>query len=98
MSSTRPTIYVARLLPQPVMAALRERFDVQVPETMQEPDREDLLRGLREAEGAICTLMERIDEDALARASRLRIVANYAVGFNNIDLEAARRHNVIITN
>lgn len=95
---TKAKIYVARRLPDPVMAALRERFEVATPESPESPSRTNLLRGLRDADGAICTLTERIDAEALDQAPRLRIIANYAVGFNNIDLDAARRRGVAVTN
>jgi glyoxylate reductase len=57
-----------------------------------------LINGLREADAAICTLTERIDHEVLSSAPRLRVVANYAVGYNNIDLAAARARGVIVTN
>jgi glyoxylate reductase len=53
---------------------------------------------LHEATAAIVTLSERIDPQALAGASRLQVLANYAVGYNNIDLAAAGSRGVIVTN
>ncbi len=93
-----PRLYVSRLLPDPVMAAIRERFQLLNSPGEAVPARRDVLEGLREAEAAICTLTETIDGDALAAAPRLRILANCAVGYNNIDLRAARARRVVVTN
>ena len=57
-----------------------------------------LKSGLSHAVAAIVTLTDRIDADALASARHLKIVANYAVGYNNIDVEAARHHGIVVTN
>ncbi|MEX5213530.1 MAG: D-glycerate dehydrogenase [Nitrospiraceae bacterium] len=96
--ATRPRVFVARRLPEPVMAQLRERYRLMDEPSDEPPARERLLAGLKEADAAICTLTERMDDDALSAGRRLRIVANYAVGFNNIDLAAAARRGIIVSN
>ena len=96
--STPASVFVARRLPEPVMARLRERYQLTDEPSDEPPGHERLIAGLKEADAAICTLTERMDDEALAAGSRLRIVANYAVGFNNIDLDAAARRGVIVTN
>jgi glyoxylate reductase len=62
------------------------------------PPESRLREGLREADAAICTLTEQISPSVLARARKLKIVANYAVGYNNIDLAAAKAKRIIVTN
>jgi glyoxylate reductase len=95
---SKPTLYVTRPLPDPVMTALTERFRLtQSPETTP-PNRDDLLAGIRDADALICTLAEHIDASILSETSHLRVIANYAVGYNNIDVNAARGHNIIVTN
>lgn len=95
---SRPAVFVARRLPEPVMARLRERYQLTDEPSDEPPGHERLIVGLREADAAICTLTERMDDETLSAGSRLRVVANYAVGFNNIDLDAARRRSLIVTN
>jgi glyoxylate reductase len=51
-----------------------------------------------DAEGLICLLRDRIDEAFLSRAPKLKVVANYAVGVDNIDLRACARRGVAVTN
>ncbi|MBI4401854.1 MAG: D-glycerate dehydrogenase [Nitrospirae bacterium] len=93
-----PALYVARLLPDPVMAVIRERFRLTLPPAADPPSRKTLLEGFREAEAAICTLTEQIDQDVLIAAPRLRVIANYAVGYNNIDVAAAQARGMVVTN
>ncbi len=57
-----------------------------------------LLRGVRDADGLLCMLTERIDAELLERAPRLRAVANCAVGYDNVDMAAAAARGVVVTN
>jgi glyoxylate reductase len=59
---------------------------------------ERLARELADAEGFLSLLSLRIDEALLERAPRLRVVANYAVGYDNIDVAACTRHGIVATN
>ncbi len=93
-----PALYLSRVLPEPVMAVIRERFRLTAIPAVDPPSRQALLDGLQEAEAAICTLTETIDDAVLSRASQLKVLANYAVGYNNIDLDAARARGIIVTN
>ncbi len=94
-----PTIYVTRVLPEPVMAALREGYRlVSEPTEGHIPTDEDLRTGFAQAEAVICTLADRIDAALLSNAPHLKIVANYAVGYNNIDVAAAQASGIVVTN
>jgi glyoxylate reductase len=98
MTDTRPIIYLSRLLPDPVMAIVRERFQlVQYPHDAL-PAPSVLREGLCQADAAIVTLGDRIDAETIHAATRLKILANYAVGHNNIDLAAARQRGLTVTN
>lgn len=94
----KPILYVSRLLPDPIMEEIRRRFHLAAEPDSRPPAPEALARWLTEAEAAICTLTESIGPDLLARAPRLKVIANYAVGYNNIDLEAARARGIVVTN
>jgi glyoxylate reductase len=94
----RPLLYLSRLLPEPVMAAIRERYRFLTEPVAAPPSPAALRQGLHEVAAAIVTLSERIDAQTLAGASRLQVLANYAVGYNNIDLAAAGNRGVIVTN
>lgn len=95
---SRPALYLSRTLPDPVMAVIRERFRLTAEPSVDQPSPAMIRAGLREAEAAICTLTERIDEDVLGGAPDLRVIANYAVGYDNISLDAARARGIVVTN
>ncbi|MDZ4732256.1 MAG: D-glycerate dehydrogenase [Nitrospirota bacterium] len=98
MTDTRPTLYLSRLLPNPVMALVRERFQLVQEPLDALPALSALREGLCQTDAAIVTLGDRIDAKTIHAASRLKILANYAVGYNNIDLAAARERGLVVTN
>ena len=93
-----PTLYVTRLLPQPVLDAIPRQYRMLTEPTDLPSTEETLRRGFAEAEAVICTLTDRIDASVLSHATKLKIIANYAVGYNNIDLPAAAQRGIIVTN
>lgn len=80
------------------MAALAARFSLTTSPSANPPTPSALRAGIEHAEYAISTLTERIDADILNAAQRLRIIANYAVGYNNIDVAAAMARGIVVTN
>jgi len=80
------------------MAVIAQRFRLTMEPDTAPPSRDRLRQGLQDAEAVICTLTEQMDEDLLRDAPRLKIIANHAVGYNNIDLQAAKARGIIVTN
>jgi glyoxylate reductase len=98
MTSTKPLLYVSRHLPDPVMAVVRAQYAL-LHEPSNGPAPPSTLRqGLSRAVAAIVTLTDRIDAETLESARELKVLANYAVGYNNIDLDAAQRGGIVVTN
>jgi glyoxylate reductase len=64
----------------------------------ERPTREELLGRLKDKEALVCLLTEKIGDEVLRAAPKLRIVANVAVGYDNIDLPACTRRGVVVTN
>lgn len=79
-------------------AKLGEYFEVEYWSDSDRPPRAEVLRRVADKDSLICLLTEKIDEELLAAAPRLRSVANIAVGFDNIDVEACTRRNVAVSN
>jgi len=98
VTDRRPTLYISRLLPDPVMTIVRERFQLMQEPLDALPTPSALREGLCQADAAIVTLGDRIDAETIHAATRLKILANYAVGYNNIDLAASRQRGLIVTN
>lgn len=96
---TQPHLYVARTLTPAVMAEL-DRLDLPVVVGEEAPPaRERLLADIAGAAAAIVTLTERIDAELLdAAGPQLKVVANVAVGYDNIDLAAAAARGVVVCN
>ncbi|CUS38993.1 2-hydroxyacid dehydrogenase [Candidatus Nitrospira nitrificans] len=94
----RPILYITRLLPQPVLDAIPRHYLRLTEPTDRTPTAEELRRGFAEADAVISTLTDRIDASLLAHAKNLKVIANYAVGYNNIDVSAATRRSIIVTN
>ena len=95
---TRPALYSTRVLPEPVMVAIREQYRLISEPTDQAPTADEQRHGFAQADAAICTLTDRVDAALLSNATGLKIVANYAVGYNNIDVNTARDHGIVVTN
>jgi len=84
-------------LPSPGMEMLQERFDCEVVDGELVP-REEIKRRLQDRDGMVALLSVRVDDDLLDSAPRLRAVANYAVGFNNLEVPALTRRGILATN
>ena len=90
--------FVTRELPGPALGRLRELHDVEVWSERLPPSREALADGLKDADGLLSLLSDRIDADLIELAPRLRAISNYAVGFDNIDLDAATARGIPVGN
>jgi glyoxylate reductase len=89
-------VFVTRRLTGAALQRLRTSADVEVWEGELPPAREELLARAAECEGLLALLTERIDAELLDAAPRLRVVSNYAVGFDNVDVEACAARGVVV--
>jgi glyoxylate reductase len=77
---------------------LDQHFEVDYGKPGERMSRTDLLKRVADKEGLICLLNEKVDEELLTAAPKLRIAATVSVGFYNIDLAACTKHKVVATN
>jgi glyoxylate reductase len=99
MSQSRWPVLVTRVLPERVMDRLERSCEVTVYRGPGAMPRDQLLAQVAGKAGAITLLTDRVDDEFLdAAGPGLRIVANYAVGFDNIDVEACTRRGVMASN
>jgi glyoxylate reductase len=94
----KPKVYVTRLLPEEAMDRIRSFCEVELWEGELPPPKEVLLEKVRDIEGLLCLLTDPIDAELLSKAPKLRVVSNYAVGFDNIDVPEATRRGILVTN
>ncbi len=85
-------------LPESALAILSEAGEVRVWPGEGLIPRDALLECIAEADALVCLLSERIDDELFDRASRLRVVSDVAVGYNNVDLDAAAKRHIWVTN
>jgi glyoxylate reductase len=79
-------------------AILDAACDVEYWTDADRPPREEVLRRIKDKEGLVCLLTEKINEELLRAAPKLRIAANVAVGYDNIDVDACTKRGVVATN
>jgi glyoxylate reductase len=91
-------VLVSWRLPSAVLAPLHDRCDVDAHPGPAPLTQAALRARLADKDGVVAILTNRYDDEIFAAAPRLRVVANVAVGVDNIDLDAARAHGVVVTN
>ncbi|WP_046175619.1 2-hydroxyacid dehydrogenase [Domibacillus indicus] len=95
----KPFVYITRKVPDAIVSRLSASYQVEAwTEEDKAVPREILLEKAAVADALLTVISDVIDNELLSRAGRLKVVANMAVGFDNIDLEAASRHGVAICN
>ena len=77
---------------------LQDNCDVEYWTEPERPPREEVMRRVEDKEGLICLLTEKVNDELLRAAPKLRIAANVAVGFDNIDVAACTKRGVVATN
>lgn len=94
----RPKVYVTRLIPREGIDLLKEHCDVEVNSDDRPLTRGELLTNIRGKDGILCLLTDRIDGEVYDTAADAKGFANYAVGFDNIDVQEASRRKIPISN
>jgi len=92
-------VYVTREIPKAGIELLQQHCEaVEVNPDDRSLTHDELLRHVKGKDGVLCLLSDRIDNEVFAAATGVKVFANYAVGYDNIDVETATRHGVIVTN
>lgn len=94
-----PKVLVTRIIPNSGLEILRGKVDLDVFSEDRPITKEELIDRIRGKEGLYCLLSDRVDRDVIdAAGSQLKVISNYAVGFNNIDMEYATEKDIRVTN
>jgi len=99
MAAKKPKVIVTRKLPDPVETRMRELFDTElnVDDHPMSPD--ELVEAMSRADVLVPTITDRLDSRLLSRAGdRLKLIANFGAGVDNIDVTTANQRGVIVTN
>lgn len=91
---SKPRVYVTRVIPEKGLEMLREHCQVEVwPEELP-PPKETILEKVRDCEGLLSLLTDPIDAEVMDAAPKLKVISQYAVGFDNIDIAEATRRGI----
>jgi lactate dehydrogenase-like 2-hydroxyacid dehydrogenase len=94
-----PLVFVTRRVPESVRTELARTFEVRAHDSEAPLARSELLAGCAGCDGLVSTPADRVDDEVFEAAGpSLRVVANYAVGYDNVDVAAAARRAIVVTN
>jgi glyoxylate reductase len=95
----RPRVFVARVIPEPGLEPVRAATDADIWPDELPPPRDELLRRVAGIDGLLSLLTDRVDDELLdAAGPQLKVVSNFAVGFDNIDVPACTRRGIPVGN
>lgn len=95
---SRPRVIVTRRWPGAVEEALEARYDTHLNADDHPFSRDELAAALRSADALCPTVTDTLGAELFGPAARVRIIGNYGVGHNHIDIAAARKQNILVTN
>ena len=96
---SRPRVHVTRRVPERVLGELEASFELDIHDSEWPPPREDLLSRAASCDGLVTMLTDCVDAELLdAAGPQLRIVANFAVGLDNVDVDECRRRGIVVAN
>jgi lactate dehydrogenase-like 2-hydroxyacid dehydrogenase len=95
----KPKVIVTRRWPEACEQRLQSEFDVVLNDADKPFTAEQYKSALRDADALFSTVTDKLTAELLAtEPKRVKLLGNYGVGFNNIDVEAARKHGLVVTN
>lgn len=99
MTQKKPLVILTRTLPDSIETRMRELFDAKLNETDQAMSSEELLKAVQTADVLVPTVTDRIGADLIAAAGdQLKLIASFGTGVDHIDLAAARKKGITVTN
>ncbi|MBB6062295.1 glyoxylate reductase [Thermosipho japonicus] len=91
-------VFITYKIPEPGINLLKEKFDVDVYEGERFLTKQEMMERVKEADAVVTQLRDPVDKEFIDAGKKLKIIANYAVGFNNIDVEYAKQKGIYVTN
>lgn len=96
--NNKPKLFLTRKLPIEALDKLNEFFELTLNEEDKVLSKAEIIKNVQDKDALLCLLTDTIDKDVFEAGSKLKVVSNYAVGFNNINIdEATRRHIPVCT-
>ncbi len=94
----RALVYVSREIPDKGLEILDDFFEIKMNDKGRKLSKRELIEEAKEADALLTLLSDKVDKEVMSELKNLKVIANYAVGYNNIDLEEATKRGIIVTN
>lgn len=94
----KPKVLITRKILPEAMEYLKEHVDFEICAEDREPTKTEIIEKIPNKHGLLSLLVDTVDKEVLDAAKSLKIIANCAVGYNNIDIEEARKRGILVTN
>ncbi|MBN2245538.1 MAG: D-glycerate dehydrogenase [Candidatus Aminicenantes bacterium] len=94
----KPKVLITRNLLPEAMDYLKDKVDLDIGASGKNISRQELINKIKDKQGLLCLLVDIIDKKVIDAAPRLKIIANCAVGYDNIDIQYAQKKKIMVTN
>jgi len=91
-------IFVTRKIPQSGLDLLQRELELEINPENRVLTKEEIIKGMQGKDGLLCLLTDSIDKDVVFSEPKLKMIASYAVGYNNIDVKAATEKSIPVSN
>ena len=91
-------VFVTRAIPETGLTLLKQKYTVTVYPHDRLPTKQEIMTGVKDADGLLCLLTDPIDTDVITSAPHLKMISTYAVGYDNIDIATASARGILISN
>jgi len=95
---SKPQVFITRKIPESGIKLLQKSCEVKVYPKDQVIPKKELIKEVKQCDALLCLLTDKIDKKAIAANPKLKIISNYAIGFNNIDIVYATKKGIPVTN
>jgi glyoxylate reductase len=91
-------VFVTRAIPKPGLDLLRKEFTITVNSDDRALTKKEIIHGIKGNDGLLCLLTDQIDREVIYAEPKLKMIASYAVGYDNIDISAATERGIPVSN
>ena len=94
----KPKVLITRKILAEALDYLKEHVDYEICTADRNPTKQEIIEKIADKEGLLCLLTDTIDKEVIDSARSLKIIANCAVGYDNIDIKEAKKRGILVTN